>query len=574
MPSIIKEWDNYQKGITYNRGLPVNFYTLCDTNANFDAGEQYPNAGLDDDFLQPVFNIVNKFTTFFVAYIVSSDVAVKYTSPLKLATDDLSDIVLNASFDEFRERVKFSKKYRQALKDGTITGDYIAHLTFSDKKPYDGAYGDEIGQIDMSLIDATNFYVADPTDREVQPQKYIQYDGRSFVSVLNDEREQFMSDKDSSTIIEDGDTETQIGDFGDEEIQPILSDDGKETGSATWVVTYYKKEETREEPLLDAEGNPELDSDGEPMTKEVTEEWVYSTKCTENTYIWKDRPLGFNVYPCELGNWIEQKNTYHGQTFVKGVVPAQIFINQGFAMAMKHTMDTAFAKFFYDTNVLPEGITADVSTQVGLDLKQGQSVDDAGKYKTPGNMSDKVIAMIDLAYSYIKDVVSLTDAITGNVNPEQASGASIVAASTQAAIPIEVPKLNSHDWVEGIARIYKNMAENLYGERPVLIEEEGEMVLGTYDFAKLKKMYKPPVIEVGDSSYWSENNLIQTLDSMLQAGILDHVEWLEEQPEGKIPNRQKLLKRLKDKAAAVAPVTDAQDDAMPSAQDVLTNIPV
>jgi len=547
MPGVMKEWENYQKGIDYNRNMPIDFYTLCNTNADFDNGDQWPNAGLDENFLQPVFNIVNKMTTFFVAYMVSSDIAVNFTSLTKLTDEDKSDVVLNASFNEFKERVNFSKKYRQALKDGTITGDYIAHLTFTDVKPYGGAFGKTIGQVNLDLVDATNFFVADPKNREVDPQKYIMIDGRSFVSELQEEQDEFLKElKESGSIVEDSDTETMIGEYGDITFEPILDENGKAVGQATWVLVYYKKEITKEVPVLDEDGN----ETGE--MEEETEEWVFSTKLTENGYIWKDRAMGFNMYPVELGNWIEQKNCYHGMSFVKGVVPAQIYINQGFAAAMKHTLDTAFEKFFYNINVLPDGISTEVSSQVGVDLPEGMSMDTAGKFMSPGNMSDQVLQLIDMAYTYIKDVVSLTDAITGNVNPEQASGVSIVSSAKQASIPIEVPQLNSFDWVEGIARRYKNIIENLYGERPVLVEEDGETVVGLYDFDKLKRMYKQPKIDVGESSYWSEDNLIQILDNLFSQGILDTITYLEEMPEGKIPGRDKLVNTLKKKQEAEA----------------------
>lgn len=558
MANVMKEWENYIKGKTYNQSMPKDFYVLCNTNADFDNGDQWPNAGLDEDFQEVTFNIVNKMTTFFVAYIVSSDVAVNYKSLVKLGEGDLSDTVLTASFNEFKERVKFSKKFRQALKDGTITGDYISHFTFTDEKPYDGAFGKTIGQVNMDLVDATNFYVANPRSNDVQKQKYIMIDGRSFVSELQDEQDEFLKDrKEANHITEDGNTETTIGEYGDIEFNPILDDDGKETGSTNWVLVYTKKEITKEVPVLDEQGN----ETGE--TEEETEEWVFSTKLTENGYIWKDRAMGFNMYPCELGNWIEQKNCYHGQSFVKGVISVQIFINQLFAAAMKHTLDTAFEKFFYNSNFLPDGINNEVSAQVGVDLPQGMGMDSVGKFMSPGNMSDKVIALIDLAYTYIKDVVSMTDAITGNINPEQASGVSIVSASKQAAIPIEVPQLNAYDWVEGNARIYKNIVENLYGERAVLVEEDGETVVGTYDFAKLKKMYKQPTIEVGESSYWSEDNMIRTIDNLFSQGILDAMEYIEEIPSAKLPNKEELLKKMRAKAEMSQPVTDGQDQLTP-----------
>lgn len=534
----MKEWDNYQKGIDYNRRLPTDHYDLCDTCSDFKNGDQWVGADLDDDFLQPVFNIIAKACTFFIAYIASRKPSLRYQSPILKSDEDISDDVMNATWDEFTERVKFDKQYRQALDDGTVTGDYIALLMLEDTKPYGGSFkvGEDgvtvEGEIGMTLIDSTNFYVADPTASNdfwtFQKQKYVQYDGRSFTSELMEEREGY-----TTTIVSDEERETQIGEYGDIEMEPILSDDGKPEGMATWVTTLYKK---RDEDGVD---------------------WVYSSKCTQNGYIWEDRPLGFNLYPVVIGNWLTQKNCYHGYSFVKTMIPTQIFINQLFAMAMKHTSDVAFSKFVYDVDSL-EGITSEVSTQLGVKLKPGQSIKDVGAFMQPGNMSDKVIAMIDLAYNYIKDVIGLSDAITGNVNPEQASGVSIVASAKQAGIPIEVPAMNSFDWVEDIGRVFKNMIENLYGERPILMEIEGETVVGSFDYSTLKDMYKPPRIDVGQSSYYSEDTLVQTLDNLFSQGIMDVIDYLEEMPSGRIPGRDKLVAKLKKKQQEIVPQIEGQ----------------
>ena len=545
-----KDWDNFQKGIDYNRRLPTDYFNLCDTNANMDAGEQWLNADVDPDFLLATVNIINKATTFFIAYIASSDIALRYNSLIDLDENDISDRILNATWDEWTEKVKFSKKYRQALKDGTITGDYIAHLVWKDRKLYGGAFGNYRGEIDLDLIDATNFYVAEPSKTndfwEFQEQEYIQIGGRSLVKKLKEEQKNMKE-----LLTSDKDTETQMGMYGDIELDPILADNGQEEGSATWVLTYYKKDVEEE--------TGEFDEDGDPITETVQK--VFSSKCTETGYIYKDNPEEIDYYPVVLGNWIEQKNTWHGQSFVKNMVPMQIYINQGFTLAMKHTQDTAFSKFFYNMDMLEEGLSVDVSSQVGVRLKAGQRIDDVGKYMMPGSMDDNIIRLIDMGYNYIKDVVGLTDALTGNVNPEQASGVSIVSSAKQAGIPIEVPKMNSYDWVEDIGRVFKNMVENLYGERPVILEENGKRVVGTYDFSQFKRMFKEPKLDVGESSYWSEDNMIKILDNLLSQQIIDTIFYLEHIPAGKIPGQEKLLEDLKARLpqdTEIPPEVDAQ----------------
>ena len=70
-----------------------------------------------------------------------------------------------------------------------------------------------------------------------------------------------------------------------------------------------------------------------------------------------------------------------------------------------------------------------------------------------------------------------------------------------------------------------------------------EIDLGQIDFEQVSLK-----VDIGAASYWSEILNVQTLDNMMQLGIIpDAVTYLESIPEGYIKNKADLIKSIEDK---------------------------
>lgn len=514
----VKEYEMYQNGVNYNNRLEPNYYDMVDCNWDFFYGKQWRGAGLNPDYPQPVFNNINRFVTFFVASIMASKPKASFVSPVVDDTDDTDDIV-NACWEEFVEREKLTFYTKKALYDGAVTGDYVGHMIFNpDIKPYGGTLSDVKGQVEFELIDPNNFYMGNANSQDVQGQPYVQIAGRDLIKNLKEEQD--AQKELQGTIGEDGDTEEQASYFGDIEME------GEGTEKATYVITYKKKKVKNKET-------------GE--TKTV----VMATKCTAGAYIYKDVDLGISLYPVALGNWEQQRNTYHGMSFVTYAIPTQIFINRGFAAAMYHTLLTTFPKLWYNKQKV-SGIVGGAGGQFGVNLAPNESGNSVMGYIAPGQMSSDVINMINLAQDFMQQTVGANDALLGDINPEQASGVSIATTSKQAGIPLENPKTNMYNWYEDLARIYYDMIANLYGKRPVIMSEGEDQEVIEYDFDQLQDVYKSVKIDVGQSSYWSELAVIQTLDNLLDRGLIEFIDYLDRIPDGYIVNKQGLINKIKE----------------------------
>lgn len=534
----LKEWTWYEAGKNYNNNLEPTYYDLVDCNWDFFYGFQWRNANLNPDYPQPVFNNINRFATFFVAAIMANKPSLKFESPVTLDENDMSDKMINESWNEFVEREKLVWQIKNGLYNGVVTGDYVGHLIMNpDVKPFNGAFSDVEGQIEFELIDSNNFYVGNANTCDIQSQPYVQIAGRDMVSNLKEEQKNVKDLQ--GDVVSDNDVEEQASYYGKIEMEEIESDNGEDTGKATYVITYTKKK--------NKEGK----------------KTVHASKCTQGAYIYKEVDLDIELYPVALGNWELQRNTYHGMSFVQTAIPAQIFINRGFAMAMKNTIDTSFSKFLYDKNSIT-GITNNVATQIGVNLKPGQRLSDVATFIAPGSMSAQVIQMIELANAYMKESVGASDALLGNINPEQASGVSIAVTSKQSGIPLENPKSNMYNWLEDIGRIYYDMASNLYGKRPVMVSEEETTTVEEFDFETLKGLYKVPKIETGASGYWSELAAIDTLNNLLDRQLIEFIDYLERMPEGYITDKVGLINKLKGRVQAEQDTATLQEQFLAS----------
>lgn len=506
----------------------------------------------------PVFNIIKRAITYFVASITSSNVAINL-EPLAYNDDDgqpgqeAADIA-TAEIENLFEKFKMEKRIRDALFDAATMGDVAAHFYFDpSKKPYRGAFDDVLGEICMELVDGSSVFFGNAnnpsTDVNIQP--YIIVQGRDMVENLKAEAKQYRAKQaEIDGITSDKDYNYMAGDMGKIEIE------SDEYGKATYIIVYKYDRKTQT---------------------------VKVSKCTATAYMYKDVDTGLNHYPVAWLVWERQKNQYHGRAMCTGLIPNQIFINKMFAMVMYHLMMTAFPKAVYDANKIPTW-SNEVGQAIPLrNLQPGDSIKNFAGYLEPGNMSNQIVNVIDLAIRYTKDTLGINDSALGDINPEQASGVAIATTVKQASIPLENTKANLYEWVEDIGRILLDMMGTYYGLRPVILTQDGEKVPQMFDFSIFKNLWLTVKCDVGPSSYWSEIASVQTLDNLLSRNdpLFTMIDYLEALPDGYISDKQALVDKLKERIDQQAVQQNEQFEQMaqwleqqpPEVQQQLMSLP-
>jgi hypothetical protein len=535
-----KDWQLFEAGKKYNNSLKPNYFDTVDANLAFFEGDQWRNLE-DTNLPKPVFNIMKRVGTFFVSSLTTSKTKLHFEPLLNADNGESEELspsdFANAMVSNLFEKFKMDFRIKDALFDGVKTGDYCAHLYFDvNKTPYGNQYGDIKGDICFELVDGTNVFFGNANNPSVDAQPYIIISGRDMVKNLQEEAKQYKeNDKEVDSIQSDKDYNEMSGDSGKIEVE------ADEYGKALYIIIYRKKKKTR--PVLDEAGKPVLDEFGKPKTVEGYT--ILASKSVESAYIYKDIDTDLNYYPIAWGNWEKQKNQYHGRALCTGMMPNQIFINRSFAMIFVHLSMAAFPKAVYNADLIPY-FDNEVGSAIGV---SGMSIDapikNVAGYLEPGNMSGQIIQTIELAMSYTKETLGISDASLGNIDPKNTSA--IIAVQKSSAIPLENPKSNLYEWIEDIGRILLDMMGTYYGVRPLVIERGGVKELAQFDFSLFKNTWLNVRADVGEASYWSEIASLSTLDTLLDREKIDFVDYLERVPDEYIPQKQELISKIKQK---------------------------
>ena len=611
---ITTAWKYYELGREYNNRLVPNQYRTVDTNWEFFSGNQWlhiPETPAMSRLSRPVFNIIKRIASLFVASINSTATTVSFEPLNYYDGDHLDDPDSNAAVyatEEVRnlyEKFKMEYRTREALFDGAVTGDYCAHFYWNpDAMPYGGAYGNARGEIEMELVDGINVMFGNPNVSDVESQPYILVIGRDTVENLKWEADRYRKNKKAmgkggtastkdevDSINADAEWQWQTGVGGETELPP---DDDK-TGKALYVYLYTKVSKEVDcldenglpvmEDVLDADGNPVpetdkkgkaiLDMNGQPVYKKknlkklVTS--VHVTKATRTVNIFEDVDTGLTHYPIAWGNWEKQKNQYHGRALVTGIVPNQIFINSMFAMIFRHLQLQSFPKTIYNADLVSQW-NNEIGVALGVrGLQPGQDLRTVATVLQPSDMSNQIVMCIDKCMMYTKECLGATDAQMGNLALENTSALMVLQSSSEA--PLENPRQGMLEWNEDIGRILLDMMGTYYGQRPIVRQREfrepilgpdgapqidpmtGQMqekmiihrVIEDYDFSQFKDLWFNIKVNAGATTQYSEIAMVQTLDNLRREGVLEIVDYLERIPDKLIPRKQELIDSIKQK---------------------------
>lgn len=517
-------FNEYAAGKEWNENTEL--YDNVEKNRRFEIGDQWHGVKAPN-MVKPVFNVIKRVTSYFVATIVSNNVGVHIT-PFDEDDENLAMAEIMANeVNRVLERTKMNAKTRTFVRNACIDGDTDAYIMFDPEiETNQSAQGD----IEIEIVDNTHVIFGNPYSSDVQKQPYILVVQRMYTDTVRD-----MAKNDE--VQPDDDPQVEFNFHGDSKL--------------TTVITKFWKEK-KTETVKDEFGK-----------KEVTHTDVYYTQVTAKDVIKEPTKLGYHLYPIAHMSWEKVKNSYHGQSPITGLIPNQIFINKIYAMCMVYMTNMGFPKIFYDENKIAK-MTNDVSKATAI-----TNMDLAGKVmdavKAP-DFSNQVIQLIDSTIQYTKELMGASDSALGELtNPNNTSA--IVAVQQASSVPLEIQKLDFQQFYEDVVRIVIDIMATDYGKRIVKMTEIQSKAIGNapsfdeegiehyptsmmMDFSIFHNMNYDLSVEVGQSSYWSETTQVQTADSMFDRGIInDPLMYLDLIPEKYIPGKAKLIDKLKEQRA-------------------------
>lgn len=463
--------------------------------------------------ITPTFNFLKRVVMFDVASITSDNL--KIVASLLAHTENTDELipavnVVNEEFDALTERIEVTHKAKEFARNAAVDGDGCLYTYWDDE----AETGQEAkGEINTEVLDNTDVFFGNPTEREVQKQPYI------IIRSQLPTREVMIRAKDNGS--QDWEAIQPDSEFAN------VMDSAKIVDDMTTLILILWRD---------------------PETKTI---WGY--ECTKDAEVKEAWDLEIKLYPIVWLSWNYVKNSYHGQGMITGLLNNQIFVNRAWAMSMISMMKTAYPKFAIDGTRI-----AGLDNRVGGVIKVNGSPDNAIKAIDPPSINPQVAQYIQLAIDETEKCLGATAVALGDTRPDNTSA--IIALQRAAATPIELTKQNLYKCIEDLYRIYLEFMSAYYGKRKVDTEvpdkvaeayqyvgaEVPDTIPATFDFSELKDHPMTLKLDVGASSYYSEMASINTLDNLfIQAKAIDIIQYLERIPDGYIPDRRGLIQDLK-----------------------------
>ena len=506
----------------YDDGLGFNTQIRCEENVkvnrNFYIGKQWE--GVEANGLPtPQINILKRVVGFIVASITTDNIKVTATALANtVGTSSLTEMVniVNDEFEAILERNNIPSLVREFTRNAAVDGDGCMY-TYWDA---DAETGQEAkGQIVTEIVDNTRVFFGNPNDKRVQSQPWIIIAKREPVRTVKLR--------------------------------------AKNNGSSTWKLV-----------MSDDEANNKLDAakyhDG--LCTVLMLFWkdddgiVWYYESTMNAEVKGATKMDIRLYPINWLSWDDVSDCYHGQAMITGLIPNQVFINKTWAMTMVSIMKSAFAKIVYDATRVKRW-----DNRVGGAIPVTGSVADVAKIIDPAPINPQISQYIELVVNQTEQSLGATSVALGDTRPDNTSA--IIALQRAAATPSELTKQNLYKAMEDMFRIYLEFMAEYYGTRyvdvPITAQERQAVefaqqmnpdlevpdeVPAPFDFSLLKQHPVQLKLDVGGSTYYSEIAATQTLDNLLDKGLIDIVDYLERVPDDRIPARRALLeKKRKEK---------------------------
>lgn len=339
--------------------------------------------------------------------------------------------LLNKKAARIWERDYMDMKLRFAVKDAAINDEGVIYVTV------DGDTGLPINEI----INKTDIFYGNENDSDIQSQPYILIKQRKpVVEVQRMAEANGVSRSDILHIMGDNDNIEEAGEAAKYE----------KDNMCTVVTKLYKDNGT-----------------------------VHFAQSTRYVEIKKDTDSGLTYYPVAHVLWEERKGSARGEGEVRHLIPNQLETNKTAMRRALTVKNTAYPQKIANMDKIANPLAVN---EVGgiIKVKGGASVDDVAKifaHVNPAQMSADVEKLQTELIQSTRELAGAGEIVTGDVNPENASGRAILAVQQAAMQPLTEHLLYVKGFVEDLARIWLDIII-AYNDSIMLEEEQTDPATG------------------------------------------------------------------------------------------------
>ena len=567
-------WKEYSQIKQYLNGK--NYYQQLEMNYNFAKGDQWKNLK-SGGMPMPVDNIITPICNYKIGVVSQNNMTITFTDE-NFSREDMEEIEDGTSFRKIAEEVidKINKNIGRFFEANNLennTWDYDEENCISGNVGM-YIYEDEDNNKRADMIYGNNIFFADENNNDVQDQSFILITFRRPVEKIREEaRKHGLGEDKIAEIVADNDLNEQIG--NKEEVKD-------EQGKALCILKLYKKEKeitkTQDRTIINEYGQEEIIQE-EVKEKKTT---VHMMKSTKNVIYVPETDLGLTLYPVAFDTWINEKNSIRGRGEPQDKIENQIEINRTMARRDIAIAMAAYPKAAYNSNFIENPSALDkVGVAIEVKDKTVQSVRNAIDYLQPAQISPDAKNFCDELSQKTKDNASASDTALGNINPEKASGRSIIAVQDASAIPINVHVARKKKFYEDIGRILFDFMQNVDvdGQQVIISSTDDETGQTTTEVEQIpyeimQRLKVGVKVNVSQTDPFSILAMEQMWDSLFQSGAIEFEEWVSGLSSNSKYNKSKLeeiIKKRKEKLREMASIEQQITEQQSQINGILQN---
>lgn len=511
--SITTVWQEYERGKDYN--YQQQLYEKSKRNYNFYHGKQWEGAKLSG--IQPItLNMIKSICKYKVGVVKTNTYQIYFNSDTYKNQDErekLKDIcdMLNRYANRIWEKTKVNKLIRSCINDACIDSEGIIYFYADPDENSNSIYCEQVNK--------TNIYYGNENEDDIQKQPYIIISFRRTVEEVKEEaRQNKISEKEIDLITEDQDIEEQAGrDLRTTEIVPMCLE----------LLKLYRGKDGK----------------------------IWAKKCTKLATVMKDSCLEIDRYPVAHIIWERVKGSARGQGEVETLIPNQIEINKTATRRALAVKLVAFPKLVANTKYISDTKALNkVGTTIEVNAMNADDVNKVVNYLKPASISSDAYQLQKELQEETQNLAGASDTVTGNVDPTQASGKSILAVQQASQQPINEQVEAYKDFIEDIALIWYAMLKANSVKGIELVREKKDYMNNTttdetykMSYEELNKYDLDIKIETTPKSPFDKYAMEMSLENLLTAGQINFEEFVNALPQDSAMPKAELKQILKER---------------------------
>jgi hypothetical protein len=516
-------WEQYLRGRDYLRY--INLYEDIGDCFRFYEGDQWSAVRTYGEKYASL-NVLKPIVDYKISTVAQNNLCIYYSSlNFGSAYEAMEGIcgMLNIHAARLWEKLKMDRLLWDIVKDAAVCGDAFLY------------FYDEGGAVRAEILSAACVLLSDETQSDLQRQAYILIEQRMRV--------------------EEARALAKANGIADSDAAAITADDESDFSAAGLYEAYEKDRCTVVTKLYKDGGG------------------VRIVKTTKDAPVMRDTLIaGLKNYPIAHYCWNRRRDSARGVGEILYRIPNQTEINKGLVRLLSGIRQYAYPHIVYDSAILSKDNVeklSQVGSNIALSSNKLERVGDAIKYLQPAQISGMANEIVAGLISKTRELAGAGDITLGDINPELASGAAIIAVRDAAAQPLNMQIASLKDFTEDVARIWFDLwtAYNPNGLAVVISGENGTPSVQPIDAQALDALEADVKVDISPANPFSKYAQEQTLEKLFTSGTISFEEYVGALEDDAAAPKAKLARILEQRRAVTAAAQENKEEAAGAAAE-------